>query len=267
MSQLTQLEQRLAGLIEGGFARLFSGCVQPSEVAAQLAHVMDESAERSLSGEIIAPNVYQVHLHPTDFRTVLSAQPDLIQQLGEGIVNLAKRATLRLRSTPLVHLISDENLNPHEIQVRAYHEQGRAGATQQLPMITPPAAEKPQTRPAYLILQGRYLPLDRAVTTIGRRRDNNIVLEDARVSRTHAQVRARFGRYVVFDLGSSSGTFVNGHRISEHILKPGDVITCAAVNLVYVEDESATHDPHKDTQIGGLDTEKKVNTTTARDGS
>jgi pSer/pThr/pTyr-binding forkhead associated (FHA) protein len=54
----------------------------------------------------------------------------------------------------------------------------------------------------------------------------------------HAQLRAIRGRYVIFDLGSSGGTFINGVRLGQSTLAPGDVISLAGVNLVFGQDES-----------------------------
>ena len=67
-------------------------------------------------------------------------------------------------------------------------------------------------------------------------------LDNALISRTHAQIRARHGRFMLFDLGSKSGTLVHGIAIKQHILRPGDVITIADVQLVYGEEISSTAD-------------------------
>src|SRR4030065_271660 len=75
--------------------------------------------------------------------------------------------------------------------------------------FTQSMSKEPGTTPgkvpggAFLILDnGQHFPLDRPVINIGRRIDNQIVLEDQHVSRTHAQLRVRDGRFVLFDLGS-----------------------------------------------------------------
>jgi len=65
-----------------------------------------------------------------------------------------------------------------------------------------------------------------------------------RVSRSHAQLRLRFGHYVVYDLGSTAGTFVNGQRIEECVLRPGDVISLGGVPVIYGEDASKGPEPH-----------------------
>jgi pSer/pThr/pTyr-binding forkhead associated (FHA) protein len=56
------------------------------------------------------------------------------------------------------------------------------------------------------------------------------------VSRRHAQLRLRFGRYTLYDLDSQSGTLVNGQPVQEWVLQPGDVMSLGGVNLIYTED-------------------------------
>jgi pSer/pThr/pTyr-binding forkhead associated (FHA) protein len=82
------------------------------------------------------------------------------------------------------------------------------------------------------------IPLKELVVNIGRRPDNHIVLEDNRVSRIHAQLRAIKKRYVIFDLNSTGGTFVNNSRIGQAILAPGDVISLAGFPLLFGQEET-----------------------------
>ena len=87
---------------------------------------------------------------------------------------------------------------------------------------------------AFIIVDGvKVIPLTQPLVRIGRRVENNLVLDDPRVSRSHAELRAIHGRYVLFDLNSTGGTFVNGVRITQSVVYPGDVISLAGVNLVY----------------------------------
>jgi pSer/pThr/pTyr-binding forkhead associated (FHA) protein len=87
---------------------------------------------------------------------------------------------------------------------------------------------------AFVIVDGiKVIPLTQPLIRIGRRLENNLVLDDPRVSRTHAELRAINGRYVLFDLNSTGGTYVNGLKITQSVVYPGDVISLAGVNLVY----------------------------------
>ncbi len=59
---------------------------------------------------------------------------------------------------------------------------------------------------------------------IGRQGENNLVLRDNRISRSHARISVDNGSYVVEDLESRHGVFVNGQRVQRHLLKDGDHI-------------------------------------------
>jgi serine phosphatase RsbU (regulator of sigma subunit) len=59
---------------------------------------------------------------------------------------------------------------------------------------------------------------------IGRQPDNNLVLRDNRASRTHARIIAENGQYVLEDLDSRHGTWVNGERVARHVLRNSDRI-------------------------------------------
>ncbi len=67
---------------------------------------------------------------------------------------------------------------------------------------------------------------------IGRDASNHIVLNDKLVSRQHAKLTvSETGQIIIKDLGSSNGTFVNGNRITESVIKSGDIVKCGSVFL------------------------------------
>ena len=70
----------------------------------------------------------------------------------------------------------------------------------------------------------RVVDVDRSPFQIGRRNDCELSLADNRISRTHAQILLEDGKYVLEDLESRHGTFVNGEKIARHDLRPGDRI-------------------------------------------
>ena len=87
---------------------------------------------------------------------------------------------------------------------------------------------------AFLILEGfKLVPLIHAVVKIGRRLENNVIIDDPRVSRFHAEIRAVDGNYELYDLASSGGTYINGQRITKSILYSGDEISLAGFIMVY----------------------------------
>ena len=84
---------------------------------------------------------------------------------------------------------------------------------------------------------GKTFPLVQAVISVGRMLDNHLVIDDPRVSRHHAQLRAVDGHFVLADLNSTGGIFVNGRRVTETILYPSDIISLAGVILTFQQDE------------------------------
>ena len=70
---------------------------------------------------------------------------------------------------------------------------------------------------------GQAFDLNKPVVTIGREAGNDIVLEDPQVSRQHARLMLQGASYVIEDLGSTNGSFVNGRRVMTPTpLNPGD---------------------------------------------
>ena len=78
------------------------------------------------------------------------------------------------------------------------------------------------------------IPLDGTVTRLGRSMSANVHLDDASVSRRHALVVQRGDDVVVLDDRSMNGTFVNGERVREAVLRDGDVIELGAVRVRFI---------------------------------
>lgn len=108
------------------------------------------------------------------------------------------------------------------------------------PSVTPPFAPTPSSAPAtwWLVEQrtSRRYAMQQTATTIGRNGHNDIVLDVSAVSGSHAEIRHENGRYIIYDKGSSNGTFVNGRRIAgANMLKAGWAVRIGTVELMVVQ--------------------------------
>lgn len=90
--------------------------------------------------------------------------------------------------------------------------------------------------PAFLIVNTQVFPIKNSKISIGREMDNDLVIHGAAVSRQHAEIKFEDEQYILVDLDSTSGTFVNGIQITESTLNSGDSIMLADTPIVFVDD-------------------------------
>ncbi|HCC47331.1 MAG TPA: hypothetical protein DEQ38_04330 [Elusimicrobia bacterium] len=94
----------------------------------------------------------------------------------------------------------------------------------------------------------REIKLDKPAFTLGRKPDNDIVLDNAAVSGHHAKMYESGGTWFVEDLNSTNGTFVNGKKTLKCGLKPGDIVTLVKYSLVFADEAAAVaHAPAEQT--------------------
>jgi pSer/pThr/pTyr-binding forkhead associated (FHA) protein len=80
-------------------------------------------------------------------------------------------------------------------------------------------------------LTGRTYELKTDKTTVGRVSDNAFEIPEASVSSHHCEIFQRGGDIVVKDLGSTNGTFINGEKIDEAVLKPGQILRVGMIEM------------------------------------
>jgi hypothetical protein len=249
---LFQLESQLQAFFEGGASRLFPGG-DYTGLAQRLAQAMQADIRVQPDSSLLAPNIFTIFVHPTvecalpEIAGLLSELADILQRSGE-------EADFRFLAPPVVRVITDAGLPAQEVQVLTAFSQVEPEDTTALHLEyttirgspngqDPSSSMMNQPSGAFLIVDSsRTVPLTPQGLTIGRRPDMTLVLEEAHVSRVHAQIRLVQGRYVIFDLDSSGGTYVNDQRITQCVLHPGDVISLAGVQLVFGQESSTSLD-------------------------
>jgi pSer/pThr/pTyr-binding forkhead associated (FHA) protein len=82
-------------------------------------------------------------------------------------------------------------------------------------------------------LIGRTFYLDKPAVSIGRLAENDICLEDSFVSRHHCVIRNVDGQYVIEDLNSANGTYVNGELVKASLLKEGSLIQIGNSRFIF----------------------------------
>jgi hypothetical protein len=177
-----------------------------------------------------------VALQPDDLAG--RGDPDsLASSLAAAALAFARGHGYALDERPHISIAADPGVAPGEPVVRATWSRGAAGTTASgtrqrgapLSDSTRPFVAPVLDAPAAILVivdrRGRReVAVDGRPQRLGRALDNDIVLDDPRVSRHHARLGARAGRLVLTDLGSANGVWVGGKRVAEAVLGPGDRI-------------------------------------------
>ncbi|MBN2502039.1 MAG: DUF3662 domain-containing protein [Anaerolineales bacterium] len=229
-----QIESQLKRFIEESTARLFAAMSVESQLAERLVNAMRSKTEVGTDGTLWAPSIYMIAVHP-DYTVDMRSNHALLETLAQTLQEVGEQAGVHFRATPLLTVVPDADIVKGEFQVDARMLAQELPETDVIEIDTKTQAELPAR--AFLIVGGSHIfSLQDDTINIGRKPDNQLVIDDPRVSRNHAQLRATKGQFHIFDLGSSGGTFINGERVTQAVLHPGDVISLAGVPIVYGQD-------------------------------
>ena len=236
--KLEQLESRLQALIEVRLVSVLPGFQVEDLVIQKLASAMKNNLVDDPDGNKLVPNVFTLVVNPQSVERW--QQPKLLDAMINSLKIVGEEAGLKFSAVPTISIVQNPQQEESVVDVVASHQLETAEETRGMtPANDIPASTDKKTFPknAFLIVDGvKVFPLTEPVVNIGRRLDNQLVIDDPRISRNHAQLRAIKGRFVIFDLNSTGGTFVNGQRTSQSVMYPGDVISLAGVPLVFGQD-------------------------------
>jgi len=247
---LERLEAIATRFVEGWSARIFKAKLQPVQIGKRVIRAMESHQTVSLAKTFV-PNSYVVSLAPADFAQFEQYRRSLERDLAEAVLGAARDRRFTLLAYPTVELESDADVTPGDLRVAcamvdASGEAVRADDASALgaveaghTMVLDRDAllrDRPRAPRGTLVIregsQRRELPLGSEPITVGRDPQNDVTLDDRRVSRRHAEIRLRLGRYTLYDLQSTNGTLVNGRRIAEVVLSDEDRITIGGADLV-----------------------------------
>jgi hypothetical protein len=186
VNPIARFERLCARAVEGTFARIFPSALEPSQVGRKL-----------VAAQAATPtDTFLVRVHPDDYG-----------RFAED------RAFLEARWSAMLRENAPDAPAPRVI----LHEDGKvvAGSVEIAAVVDVPE------RPAMLMRPDGTAVALRDGLRIGRADENDVVLRDGRVSRTHARIVDAGGGFALEDLGSSNGTFVDGHPVRRARLLAG----------------------------------------------
>jgi hypothetical protein len=237
-NKLDQLEAKLQSLVEDQLVGILPGLQIEDRVVQRLSAALKQNIADNSGEDAVAPNVYTLIVAP-DYSPMWK-EPSTLEALKNIIITAGTEVGLKFTGNPTIAITTDEKYSNEDISVVASHRLEPVGDTKGMPNETATSdVDSGESVPenAFLIIEGvKVYSLTEQVINVGRRLENHLVIDDPRVSRNHAQLRSIKGRFVLFDLNSTGGTFVNGQRTSQTVLYPGDVISLAGVALIFGQD-------------------------------
>lgn len=254
MSLLARFEEVAEILFTGMFKKNNNTRLQPVEIAKELVRVMLRNKQVSIS-QVYVPNVYRVFLHSSDWSPFASFGDAFLIELSKYLYAEGKKSGFTFLSKPSIELHSDDTVKPHEMFIEVdfddsievlwedqeAEEEGSLESTGvsedwrdrtnifqgQLPLNLVNSQE--HGRKSCYVLEiiqgpdsGRTFPLEGNEVHMGRHAQCEIVLKDLEISRRHLKVSQSGDDWIVDDLGSTNGTWLNGQRIAKQRISPGD---------------------------------------------
>lgn len=235
---MSRVERFFERLVERPSAKLFGTRLQPLQILRRIERAME--ADRGAEGQRgLVPDQFTVRLHPEDLAALLPAE-EVASELASGALAFARSHGYALRDRPRVILRPDPRRRPGEVEIEtAVSAEAEPGAAAPGIDSGTRVFEVPVVRAPAIVLQvhepgkaARRIPMSGARMGIGRAPECDLVLKDSRASRRHARLAARDGVLVLTDLGSTNGTRVNGHRVTEVVLGAGDHVQIGETSLV-----------------------------------
>src|SRR4051794_38492443 len=257
---LQRFERRLGGLVEGAFAKVFKGDVQPVEVAGALQRETDDRKTVVGQGKVLVPNDFVVELGCHDFERLSPWADQLGDELAAMVREHADEQGYTFVGPVKVALEEMGEVDVGTFRIRSgvlagdVMEGGRRTLASQGATDLAAAGDAPSNalpgRPRLVLASGgkaqagspqargeeQVLHLTHSVTIIGRAAEADLRLNDPGVSRKHAEIRLENGDFTLVDMGSTNGVRLNDAPVSRHRLAPGDRIELGSTTLVFQRD-------------------------------
>ena len=101
--------------------------------------------------------------------------------------------------------------------------------------------------------KGKKMVLNKPSTKLGKREGNDFLLSDKTVSRNHLEIEYTSDSFLLRDLNSTNGTYLNGNRVKEAYLAPGDVIKLGNTSIEFQAfSETVKIEPSSQESFGGM---------------
>ena len=225
MSVLDRFEKSVEGAVNGVFSKFGSKDLQPVDLSSALEREIDAEAMPVGRDRTVAPNEYRFKLSTPDFDHIEQwGSETLADELADNLTNYARSQHYAFVGPVVVIFEEDLDLAKGSFKLTAASVQGNA-----VPVTTD---EQSQDCPLLEINGSQYL-LTKEKTILGRGSGCDIVIDDPGISRKHLEIDVTPNGVIARDLGSTNGTYVEGHQVPAATLLDGNTITIGRTRILY----------------------------------
>ena len=225
MSVLDRFEKSVEGAGNGVFSKSGSKDLQPVDLSSALEREIDNEAMPVGRDRTVAPNEYRFKLSTPDFDHIEQwGSETLADELADNLTNYARSQHYAFVGPVVVIFEEDLDLAKGSFKLTAASVQGNA-----VPVTTD---EQSQDCPLLEINGSQYL-LTKEKTILGRGSGCDIVIDDPGISRKHLEIDVTPNGVIARDLGSTNGTYVEGHQVPAATLLDGNTITIGRTRILY----------------------------------
>ena len=225
MSVLDRFEKSVEGAVNGVFSKFGSKDLQPVDLSSALEREIDNEAMPVGRDRTVAPNEYRFKLSTPDFDHIEQwGSETLADELADNLTNYARSQHYAFVGPVVVIFEEDLDLAKGSFKLTAASVQGNA-----VPVNTD---EQSQDCPLLEINGSQYL-LTKEKTILGRGSGCDIVIDDPGISRKHLEIDVTSNGVIARDLGSTNGTYVEGHQVPAATLLDGNTITIGRTRILY----------------------------------
>ena len=206
--------------VNGAFSRVFRSGIKPVDITTAIRRAMDDSVQEVSASRIIAANHFTVYASREDLFSLEASLDVLADEFAQQATEHASNNDYSLLGPVSIEFVADSTEVAGTLKVAAENRRGAAAP-----------ATASSASPEHPIID-----IDRdtePVTVIGRGSEADIVVNDSGVSRRHLELRITPTGVIATDLGSTNGSFVEGHRIDAATLLDGNQIVIGRTKILF----------------------------------
>ena len=225
MGFLDKFEKGIGGAVNGVFSKFGSKDLQPVDLSSALEREIDSQAMAVRGDRTVAPNEYRFKLSTPDFDHIEQwGSEALANELADNLTNYAEGQHYAFVGPVVVIFEEDLDLARGDYKLMSESVQGNAA---------PVTTDADNNDCPILEINGRQYLLTADKTVLGRGSNCDIVIDDPGISRHHLEIDITDKGVIARDMGSTNGTFVEGHQVPAATLVDGNTITIGRTRILF----------------------------------